>query len=178
MDAPLRIRSRGETRCRGERLLPWLSGAAHGAAKHCADRVGRVRNARNVRPEALGRNLQQGCSLMANSSKRWYRTVKWSGALLCVACHCGCVRTTIRSGQAPGSVATNWQDRWHHAYFLGLDERPGPVVLDEACPNGWAEVDASIDPMQAVIALATLGIYTPSTITVVCSDPNFVDSMQ
>lgn len=100
------------------------------------------------------------------------------GTVLCAVGHWGCVRTTIRSGQAPGSVATNWQDRWHHAYLLGLHERPGPVVLDEACPHGWAEVDASIDPLQAVIAIITLGIYTPSTITVVCSDSKFLDPTQ
>lgn len=115
---------------------------------------------------------------MAAASRQPWRMSAWLGAVLCAVCNGGCVRTTIRSGQAPGSVATNWHERWHHAYLLGLHERPGPVVLDEACPYGWAEVDTSIDPMQAVIAIVTLGVYTPSTITVICSDSKFLDPMQ
>lgn len=100
------------------------------------------------------------------------------GVLLCSLCLEGCVRTTIRSGQPPGATAADWQDRWHHAFFLGFDEWPGPAVLGQVCPNGWAEVEASIDPMQAVIAVGTLGVYTPTTMTIVCSDPRFVDVLR
>jgi len=84
----------------------------------------------------------------------------------------GCVRTTIRSGLAPGNVPPGWEDRWHHGFVFGLEELPGPIPIHAICPNGWSEIDATIDPIQSVIAAATLGIYTPTTISVVCAVPN------
>lgn len=84
----------------------------------------------------------------------------------------GCVRTTIRSGRAPGPVPPGWEDRWHHSFVFGLDELPGPIPLDALCPDGWSEVDTAIDPIQSVMALLTLGIYTPTTVSVVCAEPN------
>jgi hypothetical protein len=84
----------------------------------------------------------------------------------------GCVRTTIRSGLAPGHVPTGWEGRWHHGFVLGFDELPGPVPVDALCPEGWSQVDTSIDPVQSVLAIMTLGIYTPTTVSVVCAEPN------
>ncbi len=84
----------------------------------------------------------------------------------------GCVRTTIRSGRAPGDVPPGWEDRWHHGVVFGLNELPGPIPLDALCPDGWSEVDAAIDPIQSIVALLTLGVYTPTTISVVCAEPN------
>lgn len=82
----------------------------------------------------------------------------------------GCVRTTIRSGRAPGNVPPGWEDRWHHAFVFGLDELPGPIPLDALCPQGWSQVDTAIDPIQSVIAVTTLGVYTPTTVSVVCAE--------
>jgi hypothetical protein len=87
-------------------------------------------------------------------------------------CSVACVRTTIRSGRAPGDVPPGWEDRWHHGFVFGLAELPGPVPLDALCPGGWSEVDTAIDPIQSVIALFTLGIYTPTTISVICAEPD------
>jgi len=81
------------------------------------------------------------------------------------------VRTTIRSGRAPLFAAPGWEERWHHEFFLGLDEDPGPVRPEVLCPNGWSQVETHIDPLQGAIALLTLGIYTPSTVSVICADP-------
>jgi hypothetical protein len=91
--------------------------------------------------------------------------------LALVFCALGCVRTTIRSGRAPGVAPTGWEERWRHGLAFGLAELPGPVAPDALCPRGWAEVDTAIDPVQAAIALLTLGIYTPTTVSVVCADP-------
>lgn len=90
----------------------------------------------------------------------------------------GCLRTSIRSGKAPGAVPTDWQERWHHGFALGLVELHGPVVATRVCPAGWSEINTSVDPMQTVIALGTLGIYTPTTISVVCADARFDDSAE
>lgn len=101
----------------------------------------------------------------------WHVTVR---VLICgVLFSAGCVRSTIRSGLAPGAAPKEWVDRWHHAFLFGLDELPGPITPDLACPLGWAQVDTAIDPMQGTVSLLTLGIYTPATVTVVCADPGY-----
>jgi hypothetical protein len=89
------------------------------------------------------------------------------------ACLCSCVRTTIRSGLAPGLAPEGWTDRWHHTFLFGLDEVPGPIAPEQVCPHGWAQIDTALDPMQSAIAALTLGVYTPSTVTVVCADPRY-----
>jgi len=92
-------------------------------------------------------------------------------ALTAVLLSSGCVRTTIRSGRAPGAVAEGWEGRWHHGFAFGLDEAEGPIEPNLVCPSGWSEVDTAIDPLQFVIAVGTLGIYVPTTISVVCAVP-------
>lgn len=93
-----------------------------------------------------------------------------AAVLLCGSA--GCVRTTIRSGLAPGYAPTGWEARWHHGFVFGFDELPGPVPVDALCPEGWSQIDSSIDPVQSVLAIMTLGIYTPTTVSVVCAEPS------
>jgi hypothetical protein len=80
----------------------------------------------------------------------------------------GCLRTTIRSGKMPGDAAYRWENRWHHAFFLGQYEQSGPIEPLRLCPQGWAQLDSELDPLQTAIAIVTLGVYTPSTISVIC----------
>ncbi|HMA96016.1 MAG TPA: hypothetical protein VKP30_25190 [Polyangiaceae bacterium] len=93
--------------------------------------------------------------------------------LLALLALSGCFRTSIRSGKAPGLAPTAWEERWNHGLFWGQIDSHGPAVANQICPAGWAEIDTSLDPMQTVIAVATLGIYTPTTVSVVCADPRF-----
>lgn len=80
----------------------------------------------------------------------------------------GCVRTTIRSGMMPGEPALGWDERWNHAFLLGLVQSSGPVFPERICKKGWAELESALDPLQTAIAIVTLGIYTPTTISVIC----------
>lgn len=84
-------------------------------------------------------------------------------------CFAGCMRTSIRSGQMPGDAANQWEGRWQHAFILGQVERSGPIDPNRICPMGWAQIDVELDPLQTSIAILTLGIYTPTTVTVVCT---------
>jgi hypothetical protein len=68
----------------------------------------------------------------------------------------------------PGDAAFGWEGRWHHAFFLGQYERSAPIAPQRLCPQGWAELDSELDPLQTAIAIVTLGIYTPSTVSVIC----------
>jgi hypothetical protein len=79
-----------------------------------------------------------------------------------------CLRTTLRSGKLPGDAAYAWEHRWHHAFFLGQFEGSRPIAPERICPQGWAQIDSELDPLQTAIALITLGIYTPSTVSVIC----------
>jgi hypothetical protein len=99
--------------------------------------------------------------------------IRWGPLLLAVfgLGTSGCLRTTLWSGRAPGAAAVGWEGRWHHGFVFGLNEVPGPIEPDVVCPEGWAEVDTSVDPLQFAIALGTLGIYVPTTVSVVCADP-------
>ncbi len=83
----------------------------------------------------------------------------------------GCMRTTLRTEHPPGLSPRDWDRRWHHAMLLGAVETSPPVDLAAICPKGWSELDYSLDLMQTWIAVLTLGIYYPSTITLVCAAP-------
>jgi Bor protein len=43
--------------------------------------------------------------------------------------------------------------------------------LDEICPRGWSEVRASSSFLGGLLAWGTLGIYTPTNVTIVCAAP-------
>jgi hypothetical protein len=79
----------------------------------------------------------------------------------------GCMRTTVRTGSMPGDAAWTRNAAWHHAFFLG-QLRTRPIAPTQDCPQGWSQIDMELDPLQTAIALLTIGIYTPSTVTVVC----------
>jgi hypothetical protein len=151
---------------RGERRA--LQRCCHGGCYYC--------HARYLLPAPSDRHLlrRQTTVTIRESwqNKRWMRNRRFSAMIVALLIGTsGCVRTTIRSGRAPGAAAIGWEERWHHGFVFGFDEFPGPVTPDALCPNGWSEVDTAIDPMQAVIAVLTLGIYTPTTVSVVCADP-------
>jgi hypothetical protein len=82
---------------------------------------------------------------------------------------CGCFKSTVRSGHAPGDPPDQWDHRWHSGWLFGAIEVSGPYDLGRVCPAGWSEIDTVTDPSQALITLLTLGIYAPQSVTVVCA---------
>ncbi|MGC4064705.1 MAG: hypothetical protein QM784_08695 [Polyangiaceae bacterium] len=79
----------------------------------------------------------------------------------------GCLRTTVRSGSMPGDAAPSRNAAWHHDFLLG-QLRTRPISPTQDCPQGWAQIDMELNPLQTAIAILTIGIHTPSTVTVVC----------
>jgi hypothetical protein len=69
----------------------------------------------------------------------------------------------------PGEAPVDWEARWHHSFAFGLLEVPGPIETQRICPNGWAQIESELDPLQAALSLLSLGLYTPSTLSVVCA---------
>ncbi|HEY4103112.1 MAG TPA: hypothetical protein VGM44_04445 [Polyangiaceae bacterium] len=88
--------------------------------------------------------------------------VAWLGA--------GCAATTVRSGLPPGNAAPGYDERWHPAFVLGLIPGNDPYDLGRICPNGWSQVTVNRDPFTLLAGLATLFIYAPSRVTVVCAE--------
>jgi hypothetical protein len=92
--------------------------------------------------------------------------VYWCVTALLVA---GCFRTTVHSGLPPGDPAPGFRERWHHGFVFGLVASDGPYPLERVCPNGWSELRSDIEPLQVLAFLATLGVYAPQRLTIVCA---------
>ncbi len=92
------------------------------------------------------------------------------GAILVVvsASLFGC-STTIRSGLPPGHVAPGYDERWNHGFVVGLIDASGPHDLARICPAGWAEVRTETSILNAFVQYATLAIYAPQSVTIVCA---------
>jgi hypothetical protein len=81
----------------------------------------------------------------------------------------GCYSTTIRNGQAPGTVPLESDEHWHSGVGMGVKEISGPYDLDEICPEGWAEIETETDFFNGLVQYATFQIYNPQTVTVRCA---------
>jgi hypothetical protein len=81
----------------------------------------------------------------------------------------GCATTTVRSGLPPGDAAPGYDDRWHPAFLFGVIPGRDPYELARICPHGWAQVTVTRDPFTLLSGLATLFIYSPSRVTIVCA---------
>ncbi|HVW25751.1 MAG TPA: hypothetical protein VHC69_10295 [Polyangiaceae bacterium] len=96
-----------------------------------------------------------------------------SFALVAAVClwQLGCGEIVVRSGLPAGVVARGYRERWHDSVLFGTVESARREPLDEICPHGWSEVRASSSFLTGALAWGTLGIYTPTTVTVVCAAP-------
>jgi hypothetical protein len=82
----------------------------------------------------------------------------------------GCYTTTLRSGRAPAPAPTvEYDEKWHSGLVLGIAELSGPYKLNEACPQGWAEIRTETSFINGFVQLVTSGIYNPQTVTIVCA---------
>jgi hypothetical protein len=89
------------------------------------------------------------------------------GALACTSCF----RTTVRAGAPPGDSPAGYHERWHSGWVAGLIEGSGPHHLEQLCPGGWAQIDTKTEPVDLVVMVTTIFIYTPQVITISCRDP-------
>ena len=83
----------------------------------------------------------------------------------------GCAETVFRSGLPAGQTAPSYDRRWRDALLYGTVEPARPVPLDQICPIGWSEIRVTPTFPAALLGWVTLGIYTPTTVTVVCAAP-------
>ena len=81
----------------------------------------------------------------------------------------GCATSTLRSGEPPGRTAAGLDEKWHAAFLFGTVRGIERYDLAKACPKGWAEIRVEPDPFTLLAGAATLFIYSPTRVTVVCA---------
>jgi hypothetical protein len=81
----------------------------------------------------------------------------------------GCAETRLYSGRPPGDTAAGYNARFHDAYFFGTTDGEAPYELERICPSGWSEIRIAPDFFSAVLSVATLFVYTPNRLTIVCA---------
>lgn len=90
-------------------------------------------------------------------------------ALACLGLTSGCATTVLRSGEPPGRTAPGFDERWHASFVFGMVRGGAGYDLSRACPGGWAEIRVEPDPFTLLAGAATLFLYSPSRVTVVCA---------
>jgi len=83
----------------------------------------------------------------------------------------GCIETHLYSGLPPGDPPKGHENRWHVSYLFGLVEGSGPYDLGKLCRSGWSEITVTPDFFTSVAGLATLYLYTPNRVTIICARP-------
>jgi hypothetical protein len=81
----------------------------------------------------------------------------------------GCATTTLRSGEPPGKTAPGLNEKWHAGFLFGTVRGTQRYQLSRACPHGWSEIRIEPDPFTLLAGAATLFVYSPSRLTVVCA---------
>jgi hypothetical protein len=81
----------------------------------------------------------------------------------------GCAETRLYSGHPPGDIAAGYDARFHDAYLLGTLDGEDPYELGRICPKGWAEIRIAPDFFTAALSVATLFLYAPNRLTIVCA---------
>ncbi len=81
----------------------------------------------------------------------------------------GCAPSLLRSGEPPGATARGFDEKWHTSFLWGTVRGVGGYDLARACPGGWAEIRVEKDPFTLLAGAATLFVYSPSRITIVCA---------
>jgi hypothetical protein len=89
--------------------------------------------------------------------------------LICALLTPGCASTTLRSGEPPGKTAAGLDEKWHAGFLFGTVRGIERYQLARACPHGWSEIRIEPDPFTLLAGAATLFIYSPSRVTVVCA---------
>jgi hypothetical protein len=83
----------------------------------------------------------------------------------------GCAATHLYSGLPPGDPPHGYEKRWHSSYLFGTTNGSDPYDLPKLCPSGWSEIEMRADFFTTVAGVATLFLYTPNRVTIVCARP-------
>ena len=78
----------------------------------------------------------------------------------------GCAQTTLVKD--PTAFYSAKVERTHHIALFGFWEVSDPVPLKQMCGTDWNQVETLFTPVNVIVGVATLGLYTPATVRVSC----------
>jgi hypothetical protein len=84
---------------------------------------------------------------------------------LCVALSTACFHQVVQTGRVPGNTVVD--KPWVATWVFGLVAAPEIDVRKE-CPSG-AAVTTEQSFVNGLVALVTIGIYTPQHVTITCA---------
>ena len=91
--------------------------------------------------------------------------------MFCILCSSACYTTRFTFRDTPqATVASDYDDRWHHDGIKGLVEFSDPVKLDTVCPAGVAYVEQETSFLNGLVEDVAFGWYNPQSVTVYCVD--------
>jgi hypothetical protein len=79
-----------------------------------------------------------------------------------------CARIEVRQGEHPSERVMKVSST---TVAFGLIRIHRPEVLESLCPGNWASVSTYKDPIQSLLTLATVSLYSPTTIEMRCRVP-------
>lgn len=85
----------------------------------------------------------------------------------------GCNHATIDTGLTPSTEKI--ENKWANGWVFGLVP-PETVETAEECTNGVARVETELSFLNQLVAILTIGIYTPMSIVVTCALPGSDDA--
>ena len=87
-------------------------------------------------------------------------------AALGLFCSTACYHAIVETGRPAGTTVVS--KPWVATWILGLVPAQEISVAAE-CPNGIARVETQQRFVNGLVALLTIGIYTPQTATITCA---------
>jgi hypothetical protein len=91
---------------------------------------------------------------------------RWVGASLLVLSTAGCFHQVVNTGRAPGATVVD--KPWVSTWLWGLVAAQ-PIDARQACPSGVAVITTEQSFVNSLVAVVTLGIYTPQHVTITCA---------
>ena len=80
----------------------------------------------------------------------------------------GCLRHNYVLGGVPYPEPA-YQDNFHHSILYGLANVEGDIEVQSVCPNGIATVHNKVSAVNAIVAILTANIWTPTQVRVYCA---------
>ncbi|MGE0762677.1 MAG: hypothetical protein AB7N80_05315 [Bdellovibrionales bacterium] len=90
----------------------------------------------------------------------------WCWLLATLLLQTACASTVLVKD--PTAFYSTKVERTHHIALFGFWEVSDPVPLNQLCSSDWNQVETVFTPVNVILGVVTLGLYTPATVRVSC----------
>jgi len=91
---------------------------------------------------------------------------RWIGASLLALSAAGCFHQVVNTGRPPGPTVVD--KPWVSTWLWGLVAAQ-PIDARQQCPSGAAVITTEQSFVNGLVAVVTIGIYTPQHVTITCA---------